>query len=157
MKLQDYYQQFEDALLKLGVPAEQARCEEPGQWVLFRDNTEIYVDIWQPDTMTEFNYYEAEEPPVIFQVLSPVVALPDRSRQDEFYSELLQMNFNMFFGSFFINLAENVAAVKYRRVALAITESEMIESIESVGYYSGLFSEGLEAKYNIPTIKQPQV
>jgi hypothetical protein len=81
--------------------------------------------------------------------------MPD-SGLEKFYEELLHNNLNMLYTSYTINKEQNILAVKYRRPAKGLTREEIIEVIESVGYYSETTYKALEDRYKIEKLKQDE-
>lgn len=148
MKLEDFTTLIEATIEALGVNPKEARCSEDGQWILYRDDIEIYVDIWEQKDHTPWVYFRPEEPLFVFQVIAPVCYLPS-SNHEKFFEELLLNNLNMFYGSFTINKDENMLAVKYRRIGHGLKQEDIVEAIESVGYYAETTFKALNDRYQV--------
>lgn len=137
MDLKPFFEKVEDAIQTIGVDPEITRCEGEGQWLLNRGEIEVYIDIWQPEQHQQWEYFKDDEPAAIFQVLAPVCILPDdESKHKDIYEELLEMNFNMFYSSFTVNMDQKMIALRFRRLVEGLNRVEMIEPIESIGFYA---------------------
>jgi hypothetical protein len=132
----NYSEIIERGIKVLGIDAEQTRCSEPGQWLLFNGQTEIYIDLWEEKSNQGWIYFKNEDPLFIFQVLSPVSYFPEEDKLKEMYEELLENNLNMLFASFTVNTKEKMVAVKFRRIADELTVQDVVEAIESTGFYA---------------------
>lgn len=153
-KFEDYEAIIEQSLKTLNVDPENSRCSEKGQWLVFNGDTEIYVDLWEQKETNGWNYFQPEGYNLhIFQVLSPICYLPEGENNLQFYEDLLENNLNLFFASFTINKAENILAVKFRRICNSLKLEDVIEAIESVGYYSETTLSILEERYGVKKIK----
>jgi hypothetical protein len=62
----------------------------------------------------------------------------------------------MFYTSYIINRDQNMLAIKYRRPSKGLTQEEIIEAIESTGYYSESTFKALQDRYNIGKIEPEQ-
>lgn len=153
MDFQSYSELIEMTFASLGLNPTETRGAEKGQWVLFNGDTEIYIDLWPLDTDNAWMYYETDEPVFAFQVISPVCYMP-LENLEKFYEELLHNNLNMLYTSFTINKEQNMLAVKVRRPAKGLTQEEVIECIESVGYYSESTFHALQERYPVLRISK---
>jgi hypothetical protein len=153
-----YSNLIEEALTTLGVNKENARCSEPGQWLIFNGETEVYVDLWEQKTDSGWNYFQPEGYNLhVFQVLAPICKLPEGDDMlQAFYEDLLQNNLNLLFASYIINKDEQMLAVKFRRICNAIKLEDVIEAIESVGFYAELTRGVLTQKYGVDPIQLDQ-
>ena len=155
MDLKPFYDIAEDAIKPLGVDPETTRCEEPGQWILTREPIEIFIDIWQPLEPNQWEYFKEDEPTAIFQVVAPVCYLPEsESDRAKFMEEVLYINHHMFYGSFTVNLEESMAAIGFKRLLEGTNRVEMIEPIESIGFYAENLSNYLSKKYSLKKIEK---
>jgi hypothetical protein len=75
------------------------------------------------------------------------------SNLEQFYEELLHNNLNMLYTSYTINREQNMLAVRYRRPAKGLTQEEIVEAVESVGFYSESTFKALEDRYQIERLK----
>lgn len=151
-KFDEYFQIIETALAKLGINPVEARCSEKGQWLLFNGETEIYIDLWSQSTDTGWLYFKSDDEVCIFQVISPVCYLPE-DKLETLYEELLHNNLNLLNASYTINKDENMLATHFRRVANNLTESDVIETIESIGFYSASTLDLLSERYGVKKIE----
>jgi hypothetical protein len=151
MSLEKIYHTVEDAINTLGIDVESARCEGEGQWIIGRgEDTEVFIDVWQPHEHTQWEYFKEDKPIPVFQVLAPVTHLPsDEKALDTFLKEVLYVNHNMFYGSFTVNLEENMCAIRFRRITDGLNRVEMIEPIEAVGFYAENLRRYLSEKYGV--------
>ncbi|MBL7836767.1 MAG: YbjN domain-containing protein [Bacteroidetes bacterium] len=151
MDFKAYSELIETTFAFLGLNPLETRGAEEGQWVIYNGDTEIYVDLWELDRDNSWLYFESDEPVFAFQVISPVCLMPLENLQ-QFYEELLHNNLNMLYTSYTINKEQNMLAVRFRRPAKGLTKEEIIEAIESVGYYSESTFKALEDRYLISKI-----
>ena len=155
MDLKPFYEVAEDAIQTLGVDPETTRCEEDGQWILSRGPVEIYIDIWQPQTHSQWEYFKEEEPTAAYQVVAPVCYLPeDATKLQAFMEEVLYINHHMFYGSFTVNREQGMAAIRYKRLLEGANRVEMIEPIDSIGFYAENLSNYLSTKYGVQKIEK---
>ncbi len=148
----EYNSLIENTLAFLGLNPTEARSAEDGQWVIFNGGTEIYIDLWEQKEENGWMYFESDEPVFVFQTISPVCYLPT-SNVEAFYEELLQNNLNLLFGSYTINKEQNMLAVKYRRICNGLKQEDIVEALESVGYYSEITLKAIEDRYDIVKIE----
>ncbi|MCB9245193.1 MAG: hypothetical protein H6606_02080 [Flavobacteriales bacterium] len=154
MDLKPFFEKVEDAIQTIGVDPVMARCEGEGQWLLNRGEIEVYIDIWQPEEHQQWEYFKDEEPSPIFQIVAPVCMLPeDEASYKVFLEEILYMNFHMFYGSFTVNFEQRMAALRFRRLLEGINRVEMIEPIESIGFYAESLQPYLVEKYKAKKIQ----
>ena len=156
MSLEKIYHTVEDAIKTLGIDVESARCEGEGQWIIGRgEDTEVFIDVWQPHEHTQWEYFKEDNPIPVFQVLAPVTHLPtDAKALDTFLKEVLYVNHNMFYGSFTVNLEEDMSAIRFRRITDGLNRVEMIEPIEAVGFYAENLRRYLSEKYGVKKIEK---
>ena len=148
-------QLIESTFAFLGLNPAETRAADKGQWIIDNGDTEIYIDLWEIDQDNAWLYYETDEPVYAFQVVSPVCFLPTE-KLDQLFEELLHNNLNMFYTSYIINRDQNMLAIKYRRPSKGLTQEEIIEAIESTGYYSESTFKALQDRYNIGKIEPEQ-
>lgn len=152
MDFETYNNLVESTLGFLGLNPVEARSEEKGQWLVFNGDTEIYIDLWEQKQQSAWLYFESDQPVYIFQVISPICYLPT-ANVDQLYEELLHNNLNMLYGSYTINKEENVLAVKFRRICNGLKQEDIVEAIESIGYYSESTFKALNDRYDISKIE----
>jgi len=110
--------------------------------------------VWKPSLNSDWNYTGSEYAVNTFQVIAPITELPEESKLFRFYEELLHMNFHLYQASLIVNKTENMVAVKYRRIEAGLTESEVVEAVESVGYYAGFLAEYFSKNYGVKKISE---
>lgn len=145
---------IEGALRKMGLKPEETLGDEPGQWQLFRGSICIFIDVWKPSLNSDWNYTGTEHAVETFQVVAPITELPDQSKLLQFYEELLHMNFHLYQSSVIVNRRDNVLAVKYKRILAGLTEAEVIEAVESTGYYAEMLAEYYSKNYGVKKLSE---
>jgi len=152
--IDNYITTIENAIVKMGLKPEETRGEEEGQWQVFRGAICIFVDIWRPVTNSDWNYTGIDNPVNTFQVIVPITTLPEEDKLFKFYEELLHMNFHLYQASFMVNRNDNVLALKYKRIAEGLTESDVVEAVESTGYYAEMLSEYYKKNYGVNKLSE---
>lgn len=150
----NYTQIIESAIQKMGLTPEETRGEETGQWQLFRGAICIFIDVWKPSINSDWNYTGTEHAVNTFQVIAPITELPEASRLFQFYEELLHMNFHLYQASIIVNRQDNVLAIKYKRIVAGLTEAEVIEAVESTGYYAEMLAEYYSKNYGVKKLSE---
>ncbi|MEY3983735.1 MAG: hypothetical protein RL160_1294 [Bacteroidota bacterium] len=140
------------ALEQLGVNPEEVRCSEPGQWLVFRDDFEIYLDVWDQQELTPWNYFKPEGELGVFQVSVPVFYMPEQ-RKEELLEELLAVNMNLFYGAFTYNPNEQVVLLKYKRLAEHLQVADVVETVEALGYYAEMTFKVLSEEFGLRAIQ----
>jgi len=143
---------IEKALIQLGVNPEEVRCSEPGQWLVFRDDFEIYIDVWEQQELTPWNYFKPEGELSVFQVSVPVFYMPE-TRKEELLEELLAANMNLFYGAFTYNPNEQVVLLKYKRLSENLQVSDGVETVEALGYYAEMTFKVLSEEFGLKAIQ----
>lgn len=149
MNLLNYYAIVEDALMVLGVDAKEARTAGEGEWQLQKGEIEIYIDIWVPEKVNQWQYYPAENPEPVFQVMIPVGSLQAITNRELLMTDLLQLNAQLYYGAFVYNPAENMVALQYKRLATGINQREVMEPINALGYYAENLSNILRERFKL--------
>jgi hypothetical protein len=153
MNFQTYSELIETALATLGLNPVETRCADEGQWMIFNGETEIYIDLWENEKDNPWLYFESNEPLFMFQIIAPICLMPE-DKSEVFYEEILHNNLNMLYGSYTINKEQNMLAVKYRRPVTNISQEEIIDLIECIGYYAESTFDILKERYPIQKIAQ---
>ncbi len=149
--MEKYIQTIENALLAIGVEPENARNADEGQWSIFRGEIEIFLDFWMTGDEETWNYYWEEKNVPVFQVIAPICNLPTFNTE-EFYQDLLELNLQLFYGSFMIKKEENMLCVKYRFTSNDFSVDHVVQAIESISYYAEFFQTRLMAKYQVSAV-----
>jgi len=142
----------ENALRQLSVEPEEVRCSEEGQWLIFREEFEIYLDVWTQTEVNVWNYFKPDGELAVFQVSVPVFFIPDE-RREELLQELLAVNMNLFYAAFTINPNEKVVMLKYKRLADNLQIAEVIEAIEACGYYAEMTFRALKDEFKLTAVQ----
>ncbi|MBI1221268.1 MAG: hypothetical protein GC180_01585 [Bacteroidetes bacterium] len=153
MSLEQVKATVEEALMQFGITPEQARNNEAGQWTVFRNHLEIYLDAWNLGTEQQaLFYFQAEDQPV-FQVICPFCTVP-ADRYEEFLEELLDVNIPLYKVSLAVRKEGGVVCVKYRSMAQNLSVAEVMEALDAVGYYSEFFSEVFANEYGVKLLER---
>jgi hypothetical protein len=136
MNLLSYYAVVEDALNQLDIKSENARCEGEGEWMILKDGREIYLDVWVPGQKSQWQYYSAENPEPVFQMICPIARVSKDTDKQRLFEDLMQLNFHLYYGSFMLNGPENIIALQYRRLATGLNQRELLEPLNAIGYYA---------------------
>lgn len=144
---------IEEALLSLGITAELSRNAEEGQWTVYRENLEIYLDAWDLGTEQQALYYFQAENQSVFQVLAPFCLVP-KQHMEAFFKEILDVNIALFKVSLAVKEEEGIVCVKHRIVANHITKEEVLETLDAVAYYAELFSAVFAEKYQVELLER---
>jgi hypothetical protein len=145
---------IESAITKMGLDPKETQGEESGQWQLFRGAICIFIDVWKPSLNSDWNYTGTEHAVNTFQVIAPITELPLENKLFQFYEELLHMNFHLYKASLIVNRGDNVLAVKYKSIIAGLTETEVIEAVESVGYYAEMLAEYYSKNYGVKKLSE---
>lgn len=150
----NYTKIIDDAIVKMGLNPDETRGEESGQWQIFRGAICIFIDVWKPSLNSDWNYTGSEYAVNTFQVIAPITELPEESKLFQFYEELLHMNFHLYKASIIVNRRDNVLAIKYKSLVAGLSETEVIEAVESVGYYAEMLAEYYSKNYGVKKLSE---
>jgi hypothetical protein len=130
MNLQDLILKLEIVISKLGINPGQAK-QAPGQYNISKDqNVQIFMDAFDENEHT------------FFQVLSPVMQIPD-TNMEGLMLQLLKENHGLVDASFAI--IDNSIFIKNTTEDKGqITEERILESIQRIAYYNELFQKKFE-------------
>jgi len=149
--LEQTYQVVEQALKSLEIEPESSRNDEAGQWTVYREDLELYVDVWSTGKEQQGLYYfEADDYPV-FQVICPFCQMPEKDG-GAFLQEIGDINIQMYKATLAVRSEGGVVCVKYRNLAMDLKEDEVVEALHCVGYYAELFSKVFWDKYKTPLL-----
>ncbi len=154
MNVKEAIQLFEGVVEKhLQLKPDQTRCENEGEYIVKRgENTEMYIDIWQPEEISQWQYFDRENVAGIFQIVAPICKYPADEHLAMFMEELAHLNFHLFSARFIANSEQRVVSIQYKRVLEGLNDTEIIEPLEAVGYYAENLKEYLAEKYHVEKI-----
>ena len=154
MQVNKAIQLFEISIQKhLNVKPEEIRCKNEGEYVIIRgESTELYVDIWQPEEPSQWQYFDRNEIAGIFQIVSPICEYPHEEHLEKFMEELAHLNFHLFSAKFVANSEQKIVSIQFKRILDGLNETEIIEPVEAVGYYAENLKEYLSEKYHVKKI-----
>ena len=97
----------------LNLTPEQIRCENDGEYLIQRgDDTELYVDIWQPTETTQWQYFDRQKIAGIFQIVAPICEYPADDHLAMFMEELAHLNFHLFSGRRRLRNIDDVSLIR---------------------------------------------
>ena len=147
MTLKEAIGKFENALKHFNIDAKDVRCEKAGEYLLNSDDIEIYVDLWQPTEMNQWQYFHSEKPEPLYQVVAPICQVQEEIDSTILFEEITYLNFHLYFAKIIYNPEEKIISVAYKRIVTGLNETEIIEPIEAVGYYAKNLQVFLTTKY----------
>lgn len=134
--LHKYYRIIEDALKTIGLPPEEAKGEQDGQWNVKRGSASVWIDIYEID----------EEKGAYFQVITPIMTVPKEvAKQNELFEELLHLNYRLFGIAFTVH--QGGVYLKAIREVEGLIETEAIHMIGRAGNYGDFYNDRLIKKY----------
>lgn len=119
--LQNYYNLVDEAISELGLNPNETKGEMQGQWNLKKGKFDIMVDVWE------------QEKQFLFQVVSPLCALPDENKEG-FMLYLLQKNYGLS-GIAYAVMEDNVY-LKYTTEAVSLTKENIISLLTKTAFYA---------------------
>lgn len=149
MQVSEAISVFEEALRHFQLTPEQTRCENVGEYIIGSDNAELYVDIWKPESASQWQYFDREQTAGIFQIVAPICHYPSADKRDHFFEELAHLNFHLFYGKFIANAEQEVVSIQYKRIINGLNDSEVVEPVEALRYYAENLKEYLHEKYQV--------
>ena len=120
-----------------GVDPAIWRGQKPGQWSMQKGSASVWVDVWHIE----------QENRAYFQVLAPVMQVPDPSRQHAFFQELLELNYTLY-GVAFVKFNDWIY-VKLIRECDGLEQKEAAATINRVGWYADEYDDKLKVKYGL--------
>ncbi len=151
--LQQTWQLIEETLQSLGIEPEQARNEDPGQWTVYREKLEVYIDAWSVGKeQNPFLYFPADDQ-VLLQVICPICLVPE-GREVEFFEEIADLNLYMIKACLMVRSENNVVCVKYRDSAMGLTREKMLEALDAVAYYGEMYANNFAQRYGVSILER---
>lgn len=152
MELSDLINKVEEAIEKMGITPSEARMEEAGQWILMRNELQIFIDAWIANEPNPWNYFKQESGDLsVFQVTVPFCYIPTLKR-NEFLEELLTVNLNLYYGKFSVNTKDNMVALAFRKPGGTLVEQEIADVIDALCYYAEMTYHVLKEEFFLKRI-----
>jgi hypothetical protein len=120
-----------------GLKVDPALCrgQKKGQWSLKLKDASVWIDVFNFETNPDRWY---------FQVMSPLLAVPDRNKE-AFFQDLLEINYSLYGTS--ICKRDGWFYVLHLREAIGIDQGEIDRAVDRVGAYSTEYWAKLDFKY----------
>lgn len=135
MSLEETVALVEQSIADLGVDPGLCRGDKPNQWNMAYKGSTVWIDVFNfpqnPD-----KYY--------FQVMSPLVAIPDRN-EEAFFKNCLEIN-HLMYGSA-ISIKADWTYVLCLREADNLDKSEIDATLDRVAFYSADYRGKLTFKF----------
>ncbi|MFN7707737.1 MAG: YbjN domain-containing protein [Sphingobacteriia bacterium] len=135
-----YYDMVEACIQDLGVQPANCRGEKTGQYNLNKGSASVWIDFFERDGR---GYY---------QVVSPVVAVPDEGA-DTLFRELLQINDTLYGVAF--TLYNDWVWLKVIREVDGMDKPEAMAMLLRVGNYADHYDDYLRQRYAFSTDAKP--
>ncbi len=116
-----YYKLVDDAIIDLGLNADETKGDLPGQWNLKKGKFDIMVDVWE------------QEKQFLFQVVSPLCTLPDENKEG-FMLHLLQKNYGL--SSLAYAIMEDSVFLKHTTEMASLTKENIIALLTKTAFYA---------------------
>lgn len=146
-------QVIETTIESFGIDITNTRNESPGQWMLYKDIYELYIDLWEVGTeQNPFLFFQANNE-LIYQVIVPLCYMPQENVQ-AFLLELTDLNHFLIKASFMTRSEDDIVCLKFRDTANDLTQARFIESLDAVGYYAVLFGNHFKDKYQVKLMER---
>lgn len=136
----------ETSIKALGVDPAACRGQKPGQWSLIYKGATVWIDVFNL-TATPDRWY--------FQVMSPLVEVPDKNKE-AFFQNLLEINHTMF--GCWICKKEAWTYVMLLREAIDLDQNEVNATLDRVAYYSSDYQGKIKFKFEgswLPKTSRP--
>lgn len=126
----------ENSIRELKVDPAACRGQKPGQWSLIYKGATVWIDV--------FNFQNNNPERWYFQVMSPLVAVPDKNLE-AFYQNVLEINHSMY-GSW-ICKKDAWMYVLFLREAAGLDQAEINATLDRVAFYSSDYQGKLKFKF----------
>ncbi len=151
VELNQLIKNVEDAIVEMGLSQEEATADDQGQWILLKNEMPIYLDAWQDNESTPWNYFIFESDRTVFQITVPFCYGPTLKRS-EFLEELLIVNLNLHLGKFSYNSRDNVVVLSYRIPGTAFAAKSLAPTIDALAYYAEMAYHVLKDEFNLKRV-----
>lgn len=115
------YKLVDDAIIELGLNADETKGELPGQWNLKKGKFDIMVDVWE------------QEKQFLFQVVSPLCSLPDENKEG-FMLHLLQKNYGL--SSLAYAIMDDSVFLKHTTEMASLTKENIVMLLTKTAFYA---------------------
>lgn len=146
--LQTLIAEIEVAIKGMDIDPEQARGEEPGQWMLVSDFTPVFIDAWEENESTPWNYFVFESDKTVFQLIVPAYYAPTIQRE-AFLEELLTVNLNLHYTRFSYNPKENLVVLSMRMPGSGFNKEKLKGYIDALNYYAEMTFHVLKDEFKL--------
>ena len=116
-----FYKVVDEAIVSLGLNAEETKGDQPGQWNLKKGKFDIMVDVWE------------QEKQFLFQVICPLCTLPDDNKEG-FMLHLLQKNYGL--SSLAYAIMEDSVYLKYTTEMNLLTTENIVSLLTKTAFYA---------------------
>ncbi len=151
MELSELIENVERAIRNMGLSEEESMADENGQWILLKNEMPVYIDVWQDQESTPWNYFVFKEDPRVFQITIPFTYAPTLKR-NEFLQELLIVNLNLMYGKFSYNEKDNACVLSYRVSGSSFQADCLGLVIDALAYYSEMAYHVLKDEFGLKRI-----
>lgn len=151
MEINELVKTVELAIVEMGLSKEESQADEQGQWILLKNETPIYIDAWDDQQSTPWNYFIFEQDRSVFQITVPFCYGPTLKRA-EFLEELLVVNLNLHLGKFSYNTRDNVVVLSYRVPGSAFKSDSLGPTIDALAYYAEMAYHVLKDEFNLKRV-----
>ncbi len=152
MELTQLVNNIEQGIHDLGVDPQTAKGEELGQWFLMRNETSIFIDAWNAEQKSPWNYFIFETDKSTFQLTIPFCYAPSLKRE-AFLEELLTVNLNLLYGKFTYNSKDNVVALIYRVPGDGFRHTDLGNIVDALLYYAEMAYHVLKDEFQLKRIE----
>ena len=134
----------ESCIKQLGVDPVACRGQNPGQWSIIYKGSTVWIDVFQ-NTQNQSWY---------FQVMSPLLAVPDKN-VESFFQNALEIN-HILYGCA-ICKKEAWTYVMSLREAAGLDQNEVSATFDRVAFYSNDYQGKLKFKFEGSWLPKPAV
>lgn len=137
----------EASIKGLNVDPVACRGQKPGQWSLIYKGSTVWIDV--------FNFQNNNPERWYFQVMSPLVEVPDKNKE-AFFQNLLEINHSLY-GSWICKKNEWTYVMMLREAA-GLDQNEVNATLDRVAFYCSDYAGKVKFKFEgswLPKTSQP--
>lgn len=137
----------EASIKGLNVDPVACRGQKPGQWSLIYKGATVWIDV--------FNFQNNNPERWYFQVMSPLVEVPDKNKEG-FFQNLLEINHSLY-GSWICKKNEWTYVMMLREAA-GLDQNEVNATLDRVAFYCSDYAGKVKFKFEgswLPKTVQP--